>query len=66
MTSVHINKQLLDAFSTASEKKYGSYAFSAGFLESMIATMLEEIPKRKKTMYIKQLEKTIAELEQHV
>ena len=48
--------------SKASHARYGSYAYSAGFYESMIADMLVDLPKARRDYYIKTLQTTSKEL----
>lgn len=48
--------------SKASHARYGSYAYSTGFYESMIADMLVDLPKARREHYVKSLQTTSKEL----
>lgn len=49
--------------SKASHARYGSYAYSTGYYESMIADMLTDMPKARREHYIETLKIANKELQ---
>ena len=43
---------VLKAFSEAAHKNYGGHAFEAGYLQSVIISILPDLPKRKQKVLI--------------
>ncbi|CAB4130051.1 hypothetical protein UFOVP116_245 [uncultured Caudovirales phage] len=55
-------KHTVKKLTEASHARYGDYAYSAGFYESMIADMLVELPKARRDAYLEMLQTTSKEL----
>lgn len=49
-------RELIDRVIEKSVEKYDSYAYAAGFLGSMLAVMIEGLPKNQRAEAIKMLE----------
>lgn len=49
-------------FQEASYEKYGSYGYCAGYFGSVLADLLESVPKRKRAEIIRQFEISIKSL----
>ena len=43
---------VLRAFSEAANKNYGSHAFEAGYLQSVVVSMMPHLPKRVQKVFI--------------
>lgn len=43
---------VLKAFSEAARKNYGSHDFEAGYLQSLVVSMLPNMPKRMQKIFI--------------
>lgn len=50
---------VLQAFSAVTEDTYGSYAFEAGYLQSVIISILPDLPKRKQTELIQDMVRAV-------
>ena len=50
-------RDLLTIFSKDNREIYGNHAYSAGFLESMIVTMLPLLPKRAQKDFIADMQR---------
>ena len=48
--------------SAASHRRYGSYAYSAGFYESLLADVLHTLPESRQTAILKQISDTVKDL----
>ena len=48
--------------SAASHRRYGSYAYSAGFYESLLADVLYALPEARQTAILKQIHDTVEDL----
>ena len=60
-------KIVLKAFGEASNKNYnGSYAFQAGYLESLVVQMLPSLPKRVQKMFIDDMVRATQKQEKEV
>ena len=55
----------LDKFSAAGSRAY-DYAFTTGYLQSLVVEMLPHLPKRKQRELINQLTVSAAKLDQRV
>jgi len=49
-------KCLLKTFSTAKQKEMDTYAFSAGYMESLADSMFYYLPKREQKAFLKQMQ----------
>jgi hypothetical protein len=49
-------KNLLRTFSTAKQKEMDTYAFSAGYMESLADSMFYYLPKREQKAFLKQMQ----------
>ena len=45
-----------------SHHKYESYSFAAGYLQSMVAELIMELPKEKREFFRKQIEGSISRI----
>lgn len=59
-------QDLLKAFSKAALKNYGSFAYEAGYLESLVVSMLPLVPKKEQKVIIESLIRTTQKVEQDV
>lgn len=60
-----IAKQIVSEFGTAAYNAYGkTYAFEAGYLESVVVQLLAQVPPSVCMEYLQQFEKTTKELRQ--
>ena len=60
-----IARQIVSEFGTAAYNAYGkTYAFEAGYLESVVVQLLEELPADVCFRYLQQFEKSTRELQQ--
>lgn len=59
-------KAVLSEFTAASHKKYGSYAYATGYLESVIASMFESLTKAEKEYVMRDFKRTNEELKENV
>ena len=48
--------------SAASHRRYGSYAYSAGFYESLLADVLYALPESRQAAILKQIHDTVEDL----
>ena len=48
--------------SAASHRRYGSYAYSAGFYESLLADVLYALPESRQEAILKQISDTVKDL----
>lgn len=55
---VHKIKQL----SSMSHRRYGNYAYSTGFYESLLADVLHTLPAAKQETILKQIQDTVKDL----
>jgi hypothetical protein len=46
---------VLRAFSDAAHKNYGSHSFEAGYLQSVVISMLPNLPKRMQRVFIEDM-----------
>lgn len=53
--------ELISEMSTVMHKKYDSYAYPCGYLESMVKQMVAEMPKKQQAYWIKQIQETVEE-----
>lgn len=49
-------------FSDASQTKYNSYAYAAGYLESQLAQVVSDLPANKQTEIMNLFQRTIIDL----
>jgi hypothetical protein len=56
-------KAVLKAFSEASRTRYDTWAYEAGYLESVIVSVLPDMPKRKQRQLIADLHEVTAKLQ---
>ena len=60
-----IARQIVSEFGTAAYNAYGkTYAFEAGYLQSVVLQLLEQVPPSVCMDYLRQFEKTTKELNQ--
>ena len=59
-------KIVLKAFSEASHKNYGSHSFEAGYLESVIVSILPLLPKRQQKILIDDMVRATKKQEKEV
>jgi hypothetical protein len=60
-----IARQIVSDFGTAAYNAYGkTYAFEAGYLESVVVQLLGQVPADVCFQYLQQFEKTTRELNQ--
>jgi hypothetical protein len=59
-------KIVLRAFGDASHKNYGSHSFEAGYLESVIISILPGLPKRQQKILIEDMVRATQKQEQEV
>jgi hypothetical protein len=60
-----ITKKIIGEFSDAAYESYGrSYAYEAGYLQSVVTQLLERVPADVCFEYLQQFEKTTKELRQ--
>ena len=52
-------KTVLQKFNAIKRDEYNSYAYSSGYMESMLVEMLALIPKRKQKEFIAQIKVTV-------
>ncbi len=57
---------VLKAFNDAAQKNYGSFAYSAGYMESMVLRMLPSLPKRMQKIFIDEMIRATAAQEKEV
>jgi hypothetical protein len=57
---------VLKAFSDASRRNYDSHAFEAGYLQSVIVSILPDLPKRKQNSLINEMIKAAQKQEKEV
>lgn len=48
--------------SAVSHRRYGSYAYSAGFYESLLADVLYALPETRRAVILKQIHDTVEDL----
>jgi len=56
-------RSIISNMSEASYSKYGSYSYSAGYLESQLAQVMADLPANKQIDIIKTLQRTINDLQ---
>ncbi len=59
-------KDVLKAFSEAARARYDTMAFEAGYLESVIVSVLPDMPKRKQKALIEDMVRATQRLEREV
>lgn len=59
-------KEALGEFAAASRAKYGDYAYTAGYLETLAASMFRSLPKAEQESILRQIEKSIQLLKENV
>ena len=59
-------KDVLKAFSEAARARYDTMAFEAGYLESVIVSILPDMPKRKQKALIEDMVRATQRLEREV
>jgi hypothetical protein len=59
-------KDVLRAFSEAARSRYDTMAFEAGYLESVIVSILPDLPKRKQKVLIEDMIRATQKLEREV
>jgi hypothetical protein len=57
---------VLKAFSEAARKNYGTHAFEAGYLQSVIISVLPNLPKRQQKILIDDMVRATQKQEQEV
>ena len=57
---------VLKAFSEAAHKNYGGHAFEAGYLQSVIISILPDLPKRKQKVLIDDMVRATQKQEKQV
>jgi hypothetical protein len=57
---------VLKAFSDASRRNYDSHSFEAGYLQSVIISILPDLPKRKQTILINDMIRAAQKQEKEV
>jgi hypothetical protein len=57
---------VLKAFSEAAHKNYGGHAFEAGYLQSVIISILPDLPKRKQKVLIDDMVRAAQKQEREV
>lgn len=57
---------VLKAFSEAARKNYGSHAFEAGYLQSVIISLVPLLPKRQQKVLIEDMVRAAKKQEQEV
>lgn len=57
---------VLRAFSEAARKNYGSHSFEAGYLQSVIISILPQLPKRQQKVLIEDMVRAAQRQEQEV
>ncbi len=59
-------RDVLKAFSEAARARYDTMAFEAGYLESVIVSVLPDMPKRKQKALIEDMVRATQRLEREV
>jgi hypothetical protein len=59
-------KIVLKAFNDAAYKNYGSHSFAAGYLESLVVSMLPSLPKRVQKVFIEDMVRATQKQEQAI
>ena len=59
-------KIVLKAFQDAAYDNYGSHSFAAGYLESLVVSMLPNLPKRMQKVFIEDMVRATKKQEQEV
>ena len=57
---------VLKAFSEAAHKNYGTHSFEAGYLQSLVGSMLPHLPKRMQKIFIEDMVRATKKQEQQV
>lgn len=57
---------VLRAFSEAARRNYGSHSFEAGYLQSVIISILPQLPKRQQKVLIEDMVRAAQRQEQEV
>lgn len=60
MEPVDIRK-LLKSFTDSNLEKYGDHAYTVGYFEAMVGSLLERMPKEEKDVWVSILSKKIGE-----
>jgi len=50
---------LVDEFVKVTKQSHDTYAYSSGYLQSLVEEMLRDLPKKKQKMYVDQLKKAV-------
>ena len=50
---------LVDEFVKVTKQSHDTYAYSSGYLQSLVEEMLRDFPKKKQKMYVDQLKKAV-------
>jgi hypothetical protein len=57
---------VLRAFSEAARRNYGSHSFEAGYLQSVIISILPQLPKRQQKVLIEDMVRAAQRQEQEI
>lgn len=55
-------QEIVGTLVNKSHHKYESYSFAAGYLQSMVAEVIMELPKEKREFFRRQIEGSIARM----